>query len=644
MFGVLATLLFSAGATGFGVALLRRWLEPLDPATRLGAAGMAGLGTLGLLTLPIGLIPGGLRWGVAVVLLPVLYGFYVLFRLYRDDRPRLTVPKGPAALFPLAISVALFLSLVGVLAPSDTLDWDSLAYHLAVPKMWLQAGQIHFVSYIHHSNFPFTIDNLYIWGLWWGGQHGAKAFSLVFVVLGLLSLFGIARQRYGPLAGWWAALVFATIPAVVWLAGTAYIDVSNGLFAGLGILFAARLVEQPKENRFAWLSAVCLGFAAGSKYTGLQTVVAVGLVVLLYALFAKTDRPKIVQPFLIGLVALAIALPWYVKNVVNTGNPVYPFFYGVLGGRNWDEFSARIYTEEQKTFGVGIQQGSDPLQIGHAVLGLAYQPGRYINPNPTQGTGFPFGALGIVILAAGFYWCFSGRIRRFEGASLAVVGFSLLMWFVLSQQSRYIVALAVPLSVLAGGAIVKLKLGQALGGAAVLQAAFSLWLVNTLVTSAQMRPAFGAESREEYLAQRVGFFEPSKVVNIAAQNGKVALYDEVFGFFLDVPYFWANPGHTTELGYDRMENGNDLVAALERLGITHVYLNLGIYSREDPVVQRWLSAMGLTGPAVPYEGREREEMSADLRNKWKVLLADAIAGGKLHRVETFRKSFLFALE
>jgi hypothetical protein len=641
MLGVLVTLLFCLGAAGLGCSLLRRWTGALDPAARYGLGGIVGLGAIGLATLPIGLLPGGLRWGIFLIVALDLYGLYALYNLVRQERPSLAFPKGPAALFPLALAAAVFLSLVGVLAPSDTLDWDSLAYHLAVPKMWLNDGRIHFVSFIHHSNFPFSIDNLYIWGLAWGGQHGAKAFSLFFLIFGLMALFGIARQRYSGNAGWWSALAFAAIPAVIWISGTAYIDVSNGLFAGLGILFAAWFVDEPEERKWAWLSAVCLGFAAGSKYTGLQTIFAVGLVVLAYG-FAKKG-PKPASAFLIWLAALALASPWYVKNVVNTGNPVYPFFSSVLGGKNWDEFSARIYTEEQKTFGVGIKDGMDPVQLGHAILGLAYQPGRYINPAPTQGTGFPFGALGVVSLAAGLFWCFSGRPGRFEGATLASVGISLLMWFVLSQQSRYIVALTVPLSVLAGGAVVRLRLGQALAAAIAVQAAFAIWLVNTLVTSGQMKPAFGVESQEEYLAQRVGFFEPSKVVNIAAKDGKVALYDEVFGYFLDVPYFWANPGHTTEIGYDKMQNGDDLIAAFRRLGITHVYLNLGIYNLKDPVVERWLRAMGLTGPSEPYTGQEREEMSKDLRNKWKVLIADAIGSGKLARVESFKRSFLFSV-
>src|SRR6202011_1887734 len=116
-------------------------------------------------------------------------------------------------------ALAILFATVSVLAPSDTMEWDTLAYHLAVPKLWLQAGQIQPISYIHHSNFPFAVDNLYIWGLAWGGEEGAKAFTLAFHTYGIFAVFGFARQVYGELAGWWAALTWATIPAVLWLSG-----------------------------------------------------------------------------------------------------------------------------------------------------------------------------------------------------------------------------------------------------------------------------------------------------------------------------------------------------------------------------------------------------------------------------------------
>ncbi|MFX5562759.1 hypothetical protein ABTD73_20110, partial [Acinetobacter baumannii] len=86
-------------------------------------------------------------------------------------------------------------------------------------------------------------------------------------------------------------------------------------------------------------------------------------------------------------------------NVVNTGNPVFPFMYSRFGGKNWDAYNAEIYSNEQATFGVSrevpepgkrsIDMPSQPSKLGAAILGLAYQPGRYTNPNPLSGFGWP---------------------------------------------------------------------------------------------------------------------------------------------------------------------------------------------------------------------------------------------------------------
>lgn len=636
MVGLIVTLAVSIGAIGLGEFLLKRWVADLDLAARLGLGGLVGLGTLGLITLPIGLIPGGLKWGLWPILLLAAFGAYEAYKAYGKSLTKPALPQGAEVLLPLVIGVAVLFAAIGVLAPSDTYDWDTLAYHLAVPKLWLAQGQIHYISYIHHSNFPWTIDDLYIWGLQWGGQQGAKAFSLAYFGLGLLAIFGLARMRYGQRAAWWATLSFATIPVVMTVAGSAYIDVSNGLYAGLAIVFAAWAIENRDEPKWVWLGAICLGFAAASKFTGLQTIFACCAMLAVFGLRsapAKTAK----QVSLTAIIALAIACPWYIKNVVYTGNPVFPFFYSVFKGKNWDSFNARIYTEEQKSFGVGTTPSLDVTQVGHAVLGLAYQPGRYINPAPSQGQGFPFGALGFVGLAGGLFWCFSGRGRKFELATLATVGISLLLWFALSQQARYIIAQMVPLSILAGGAVVRLKTGQLLAGAAALQAAFSLYLVNDQLTTARLQVLLGKVSPEEYQTARIAFYEPSQAINKLGGDGRVALYDEVFGYLLDVPYIWANPGHSTELGYDAMRDGKDLVASYKRNGITRVYLSFSIYSGSDPGFQRFLAALGLAGSkAAPYEGKEREAQFSDLRNKWKALVADAVESGDLVPVQAFQ--------
>ncbi len=649
MLGALITLLYCAASVGLGRWILSRWTAELDPAARFGVHGLTGLVATGTLTLFIGLIPGGLKWGVGVIGVLALLGLAGL----RGQTLALKLPKDGRLAAVGAIAIAGLFALMGVLAPSDTVDWDSLAYHMAVPKLWLAAGQIQFVSFIHHSNFPFSVDNLYIWGLAWGGQAGAKAFSIGFFVFGVAAIFGLARTQYGEKAGWWSSLIFGTTPMVVWLTGSAYIDVANGLFAGLGILFTARWLTS-KSTPDAVLAGVFAGMCMASKYTGLQILFAIFAILAIYGVLNKDLKNHARAVALIGGIAVAISCPWYVKNIINTGNPVYPFFYSVFGGKNWDAFSEKIYKEQQQTFGTGRpmpEDGSDyvshplePARLGGSILGLAYQPGRYIDPHPTAGGGVPFGSLGFVALASGLWWLASGRSKRFELSILASIGLCLVLWFFLSQQSRYILGLTVPLCVLAGGVIATLRLGVILAAGAILQAGLGLYAIKSARTDTQLQVVTGKVTSEQYQTELVRFYEPAQWINENV-NGKIGLYDEVFGFFLDMPYFWAGPGHTTELDYEHLSDGQGLIDKLKNQSITAIYIDLSTtFGPDHEKRDQWIAAAGIQAPPHPYSQEDIAENSKDIRNKFKILLAEAIATGQLKLVKAFGSRLIFELQ
>ena len=639
MLGVLITLVFSVAMIGWGRLLVGKHIEHLHPAANAGIGGLIGLGSVGLLTLFIGLLPGGLKWGIAVIGLIGLAGAWNLVR--NPIKPFGRRPEGPEWVAVAVVLLPLVVGLIGALAPSTALDWDTIAYHLAVPKQWLAAGQIHPISYIHHSNFPFTVDNLYLWGLVWGGQAGAKAFTISFTLLGVLALFGIGRQAWGPRAGLIAGATFATAPVIVWETGTGYLDVAHGLYAGLGAWFLLRSLTHDEP----WLpGALLMGFAVGSKYTGLQGAIAVAVVGLVLAL-RHVDRARAIRTLgLAASVTLAVGGAWYAKNLAWVGNPVYPFFYERLGGANWDQNQADVYRNEQKTFGVPFD---GPLSIPHAVLGLAYQPGRYVNPGQKlnvdeQGrasgaTGNPLGAIGLPVLLGLFAGALGTR-RRELAPALIWVGIGLLMWAMLSQQSRYAVSFAPVLALALGAWAVSPKRTFLVGAVLGLQCVITgFWAKEMLLGPERVRVALGATMAEDYLRDKLGFYEAAEWLNKG--TGKVALYDEVFGFYLDVPYYWAGYGHSTEMGYATMASADDLIASFRKLNIERVYVNLRMNDPE--FVRRWVGAMGLGEAPAPLPAAEREALAGDVQVRWKVYLADAVAQGKLRVSQTFRGGVAF---
>jgi hypothetical protein len=639
--GLLVTFLISICLAGLGQWVFSKSLAELDPRARFGLGGILGLGMLGSVTFPIGLIPGGFRWGIGVVGVLAVLG---LLGWFRTGRTRFIgrKPEGLELLGIVAVLALIAIPLLGVLSPSTAQDWDSIAYHLAVPKLWLQAGQIEFISFIHHSNFPFVVDNLFVWGLVWGGQAGAKAFSWMFLVFGALALFGLARGRFGVTAGLVAALLFVATPVIVWESGTAYIDVAHGLFAGLGAWF---LLGPDRKGRWV-LGAFLLGLAVGSKYTGLQTLAAVAV----FLPFAGTQNPlstrgegagggeSLRATALAIAVSLAVGGGWYVRNAINTGNPVYPFFYEQLGGKNWNQKMADIYREEQKTFGV-----PGAAAIPSAIAGLAYQPGRYINPmpklevtpqGPVGAQGDPKGALGFAVVMGLFL--VGAFARRFHvGAVFGFLVLSLLMWAVLSQQSRYIISLTPPLAIIVGGIAASRELaGKAMAAAVALQAAITLWVAQgTLLTPTRMQAAMGAVSEDAYLTRNVPIYGVGKLLDTDPEVKKVALFDEVFGFYLNKPYYWATYGHSTEIGYEEIDSAEKMVDSFRRMGFTHLYVNLRMQAPE--FVGPFVASLGLTAtnqgwqpiPAVPLDPVIADPMKQNVQLKWKPFLAEAVERG-----------------
>lgn len=608
-------------------------VEPLDPAEQVGLFGLLALAVLGWLTFFLLLVGFSPWWSLAALVMVCMFK-------RSTEAPRIQV-RSP--LFLAALVILALPPLISTLAPSTTLEWDALAYHFAVPKLWREG--MTYIPFIHHSNFPFLVDNLFTLA-YPLGESAMKTVTLLYLGFGVVAVFGLARRWFGVAAGWWAALALMGAPVVMWESGTGYIDVAHGLYAGLGLLYGAEAIRSDRPV-FRWLAGILLGCAMASKYTGLQTAAVAMLVYGVCALPAK--RPAALKTIALpALVGLLIACPWYVRNVLNTGNPVYPFLYERFGGSDWSGPQAEWYRNEQQTFGVGrTGSGRDPTALPHAVLGLAYQPGRYVNPGQESGQGFPMGALGPALLLASLAWLLAKRESRATdaavpiGPTLAMIGLGFVPWFFLSQQSRYLTTLVPPLAVLLGGAVVRfrfdpLRRGPILVGLAAVQAAYTLWLIGSPVTADQLSVVLGRESRSEYVERRVAFAAPARRLNeIVPKTGRVALYDEVFGWFLDVPYFWANPGHSNRIPYARLPDGAAFANEMKRQGFTHLYVNL----QASPPDRRDFFLRAANGQQYAADQLRSEDPQA----KWFWLIADAAAKGRLRVAQPFRSSIAFEL-
>ncbi|MEO7454038.1 MAG: hypothetical protein ABIV13_04675, partial [Fimbriimonadales bacterium] len=400
----------------------------------------------------------------------------------------------------------------------------------------------------------------------------AKTLGVFFGIFAAGAIGGLTENRYGKNSGWWAALAVVSAPVLLWEIGTAYVDVFHGACFAVGAFFAATWLEKREQKSLLAFSAFFLAIALATKYTAIQSGGALGIAVAIAA-----GGAGLKSGLLVGVAALALASPWYIRNVMNTGNPVYPFFYSVFKGRNWSEVNAESYArEQQQDFGIGQivengeYRGKDPLAIPGSVVALATLPDKQINQ------GVPFGAVGPVVLLGLLAWPFAGLRGRgaFEKALVLCALVTLVAWFFLTQQSRYIISLIIMLAPLVGGAIALLPFRYFLMAAVAAQSFYSLFLFSRLPLSI---------SGQDSLQTSFEFYEETTLFNDIgkSENVNVALFDEVRGYYLDVPYFWANPGHHTMLPYDSYTEPSQLIEGLKSLGITHISLTLSFLGDEE---------------------------------------------------------------
>jgi 4-amino-4-deoxy-L-arabinose transferase-like glycosyltransferase len=131
------------------------------------------------------------------------------------------------------------------------------------------------------------------------------------------------------------ALFFLTLPIIVRLSSTVYVDLGLicFLFAALRYLF--KWIESGFAMRPLLLSGIWCGLALGTKYNGLVGLFLLGLFVpFVYARMNVRARHTGFRAAGYGvvfvLVSLVVFSPWMIRNLAWTGNPVYPLYNQVF--------------------------------------------------------------------------------------------------------------------------------------------------------------------------------------------------------------------------------------------------------------------------------------------------------------------------
>ena len=136
--------------------------------------------------------------------------------------------------FYLKISLILFIfvlvNAIGILGWVPPVSWDALTHHLAVPKLYLQHGGVYEIPSIEFSYYPMNLDFLYMIPLYFGNDIAPKFIHYLFALLTAGILYGYLKNRIGKLWALCGAAFFLSLPIVVKLSITVYVDLGLVFF------------------------------------------------------------------------------------------------------------------------------------------------------------------------------------------------------------------------------------------------------------------------------------------------------------------------------------------------------------------------------------------------------------------------------
>ncbi len=587
MIDVVLLLLVCAAATSGGLACLRalRAAPAVDEALLVGGA--VGLGLLGVVGLGLA-AAGALRpLPIALVgLLALVAGGRELGAAIAAARGMLRRPRSAlTALLLVACAVVLATEVVAMLAPA--VGGDQTKYHLPYPRLYAASGGLVDTPWTFWGQMQFLQNFAYAIAFALRGDVLARLLNGVSGVLAACALGRLVERHLARGLGVAAGALFFTLPITWSMMSRAGNDLPVILY---GALATDAALTWAKTDAGADLrrTAILAGLGGGSKSMGLLVPALVGLVVLVELVRRATARRALRDALVYGLLALAFTSPCYVRNAVETGNPLYPFGYAVFGGRNWSRAASdylSLYYSQYRTRWAG-RRGDDAyagLEVVRFPWDLTMHPDSFEKSARQAYDVSPFAlaflpALGLV-----------GR-RRVGVLVTAAIGLGYAgiiaggAWahprYVVPGVALLLVATVPAARALLGRRAFAVVLGLTIAGNVALTGRLlqPLWRGQLAVVLGRLDPAEFLRKQEP----RYAFWERANAAVPAA--GRVLVLEKIpHPYYIERPFVLASYLEQGLIDYRRVDTPAALAARAANLGITHVAVDIaGLDAAADP--------------------------------------------------------------
>ena len=486
-------------------------------------------------------------------------------------------------------------NLIGALSP-DTV-WDANSYHLYLAKKWVNEQKFVYLPDKSYSAYPLNTSAIYAMEMTLvDGSTMPQLTHFTYGILCALIIYSFVKSQYGSVPAVFSLVVFYSIPALSWLSTTSIADLALTYYS-LGAIIAVLKSFQHDEKSWVWMTGLSLGAAMGIKFSALVGFGLISIHTMLRGLLVKKNlRWGASHIIMIGVVAVLISLPWYVRSYIHTSNPIYPFGYSIFGGNFWSDRLA-----EKLMAGVGINVRSETFLISE--LKLLF---RLLKPEHMP-YGGPISWIFIAILIWGaFHW----RKKPVSFLLFYFVGFYLFWARFTWQQVRYMLPALGALSIVFGYAVRsivdyfghRLKfdlldkdnhqkfsisfrisvviLGLLMTGIMV-EGVWEYWKTRSYSFKDQISVVLNRTSRDVYLLKY--FYMSSMFFYINEEipiDATILSFNEVRGFLSDREFIWGVPELQGYIDYDKLTQNGALRERFEQIGVDYILINNTQYTSE----------------------------------------------------------------
>lgn len=487
---------------------------------------------------------------------------------FRFRFPR--IPKFGWSDYLLIAGISILLIGHYLLALSPMITWDAATHHYLVPLKWIEYGKITPIKEIIFSEYPSTIETLYMIGFQLIREEwAANLINWMLSFLLVLAIYKFISERYNRRSGLIGALVFITMPLSIELFTGGMIDMGYALFCFMSFWMFIDYRETGKRGNL-FLSAVFAGFALGSKHLAMEFLAALFVGVLIYDLITRKKSAKswVLDFAILFGIGFLIALPWYIKSYINTGNPIHPFLPGLFNGF------------KEVTTPISVHAWSRP-DYKRSLLSLITYPWKITN----DFTFFDFWIFAISPLFLGtvpLWWYFRKKFQNpsFSIIILVIVTFIVIAYRIAPSSTRYMLPIlcvvTIPTAVSLNFLIDHLgRYGKSIVFVILLVPfIFNLAVVGKRVNDVS-QVLIGRETKDDLYMKQIDGYDSMKWINENLPEDSLVLTTDPKGYFLKRPFLVGTAGAQSSLLPSwSVEDSNYVLEQWHDLGITHLLFNL----------------------------------------------------------------------